>query len=82
VTKKQGARSQIKEQSWETFRDSGLLWFVNRTLHIFGWSIIIVVRENESIARVYPAKTSFKDFSAVSNMRGFKRMKKLMKGLK
>lgn len=31
------SKEMIKRKSWEKFRESGLLWFVNRSLHLFGW---------------------------------------------
>lgn len=31
----QTAVSMVERRSWEEFRESGLLWWVNRTLHLF-----------------------------------------------
>jgi hypothetical protein len=30
----------VHSESWAAFRESGLLWWVNRSLHLFGWSIV------------------------------------------
>jgi hypothetical protein len=35
----------IEEISWKEFRDSGMLWFVNRLLHVFGLSIVFSFEE-------------------------------------
>ena len=42
------------EKSWKEFRESGLLWFINTTLHVFGWALVAEFEEGE-ITRVYPA---------------------------
>lgn len=34
------------EKTWEDFRESGLLWFINTILHVFGWAIV-VFKNNE-----------------------------------
>ena len=26
----------VNEKEWKEFRESGLLWFINQTLHVFG----------------------------------------------
>ena len=36
----------INKKTWEEFRDSGLLWFVNTILHMFGWGIAVEVERN------------------------------------
>lgn len=30
----------IEEKTWDEFRETGLLYFVNSFLQIFGWSIV------------------------------------------
>jgi hypothetical protein len=69
----------IKEKNWIEFKDSGLLWWINRLLHTFGWSIVYIYDEEGSFAGALPAKTSFQGFSRESEERGFERIKKLMK---
>jgi hypothetical protein len=36
-----------KMKGWEAFRDAGLLWWVNRILHTFGWAIVIAEEEED-----------------------------------
>ena len=31
----------LTKKSWNEFREVGLLWFVNRILHLFGWAICV-----------------------------------------
>lgn len=45
--------NEVKEKSWEEFRDSGLLWWVNIMLHMFGWAIVYEM-ENGEVKRVIP----------------------------
>ena len=35
----------IIEKSWEEFRDSGFLWWVNMILHTFGWAITVKMED-------------------------------------
>jgi hypothetical protein len=66
------------ERTWEQFRDAGLLWWINRGLHLFGWAIVVEV-ENETtnkVTRVYPARCKFRGFGAESEARGFRKLTK------
>ena len=66
--------SMISEKSWDEFRASGLLWWTNRFLHLFGWSLVVEIDDNtvplgghpsiaENVTRVYPAHCKFRGFS-------------------
>lgn len=62
----------IKErESWETFCKSRLLWWVNRSLHLFGWAIIVVRDEKGEIFEVYPARVNIRGFSREDEESGF-----------
>lgn len=50
-------------RTWKDFSDAGLLWWINRILHTFGWSIITVCEEDGSISDVYPARTEWLGFT-------------------
>ena len=67
----------IEEKTWEEFRDSGLLWWVNNILCVFGWSIVITY-ENEKIIRVAPARTAFRGFSEKINTQGYIKVSKYL----
>lgn len=50
---------ELKEwKEWKEFADSGMLWFVNRILHVFHWVIVI-----DSNGNVHPARTDLLGFS-------------------
>ena len=61
---------KMEEISWEEFRDSGMIWFINRMLHIFGLSIIYTF-ENSKIVRVFPARVKIRGFDADIESSGF-----------
>ena len=61
-----------QEISWKEFKDSGMLWLVNRTLHLFGMVIILSLDVNTgNILRAYPARTKFRGFSEECEEKGF-----------
>lgn len=45
-----------KMKGWETFRDAGLLWWVNRILHTFGWAIVIAEEDDGSVLMAWPER--------------------------
>jgi hypothetical protein len=51
-------------KTWEDFEKAGLLWFVNRILHVFGWVIICVESTGTGeIEEVWPARTNMLGFT-------------------
>ena len=64
---------------WKEFLDSGMLWFINRQLHIFGWVIIVIQDEEGEILEVKPEKTDFRGFTLSSELEGFKKVTRYMK---
>lgn len=67
-----------EEKSWEEFRDSGMLWFVNMILHTFGWAICVDVVDDK-IVDAYPARVKFRGFTEEINTKGYQRISKFMK---
>ena len=57
------------KKSWEEFRATGLLWFINTILHMFGWAIVVNIEHGE-IIDVYPARVEFRGFSESTNTKG------------
>lgn len=45
----------VKKKTWQEFRKTGLLWFMNTILHAFGWAIVVEVERGE-ITGAYPAR--------------------------
>jgi hypothetical protein len=61
----------VFEKSWEEFRESKLLWWVNRSLHLFGWAIICNTDEDGHIINTYPARVKFRGFDNKFEDEGF-----------
>jgi hypothetical protein len=62
----------IEKISWEQFRASGLLWFINRIIHLFGMTIVVECDKDGNVKDVYPAKCKFRGFGGKSESEGFK----------
>lgn len=69
----------INKKSWKQFKDSGLLWFVNSILHVFGWAIVLEVEDDGSIVNAYPARVTFRGFAEKSNTDGYIKLSQYMK---
>jgi hypothetical protein len=71
----------LKRKTWEEFRDSKLLWFINTILHVFGWAIVINTNkdDNSAITDIYPARVKFRGFSEAINKDGYIGLSKYMK---
>ena len=67
----------IEEKSWEDFRNTGLLWWINGLLHMFGWAICFDFVNGE-IKRVYPARCKFRGFDEKTNSDGYKKVSEYM----
>lgn len=61
----------IKKKSWDEFRNAKLLWWINRTLHLFGWAIVVETDESGKIVEVYPANVDLMGFSEEDEREGF-----------
>lgn len=75
-------KKMLREATWKEFKDAGLLWFVNRTLHMFGWALVFSYdneNDEEEITRVYIARCSFRGFSEDVEDKGFKNLTQHMK---
>lgn len=59
---------QIK--AWESFKNAGLLWFTNRTLHLFGYAIVFNY-DNGKLVSVSPEFVDYVGFSRESEERGY-----------
>jgi hypothetical protein len=62
----------ITKKTWQEFSDTGLLWWINRTLHLFGWAIVYQVEDNGAISDVYPARCTFRGFVEETEQEKFK----------
>lgn len=64
----------VTEKSWEEFRDSGLLWWINMLLHTFGWALVYEFDRDKKIIRVYPGRVKFRGFSEDINSEGYQKV--------
>ena len=68
-------------QTWEAFRASGLGWFINRMLHIFGWVIVFELEpHSKKIINVLPARTTLLGFTEEDDETGHNQLKEYLKG--
>lgn len=49
----------MERKSWEEFESTGLMWWVNKTLKLFGYAIVLDINSDDSVRDAYPAKVSF-----------------------
>lgn len=63
----------MERKTWNEFVDgTGLLWWVNRTLHLFGWAIVIMRdTETKEIVECFPARVKHRGFSLHDETNGF-----------
>ena len=76
----------VMPKTWAEFRDTKLLWWINRILHTFGWAIVAEVEidsstGNETVLNVYPARVRFRGFGEDSEARGFVGLTKYLAGV-
>jgi len=73
----------MERKTWDEFRDSGLLWFVNSILHMFGWAITVDanIHEDKSveILEVFPSRVKYTGFSEESNESGYNKVWKYLR---
>jgi len=63
----------IEEKSWEDFRSSGMLWWINMILHTFGWAIVTEVSGGK-VTRIFPARVKFRGFTEEGNAEGYQKV--------
>ncbi|MCR8994698.1 hypothetical protein [Brevibacillus laterosporus] len=67
--------SMIKHKSWEEFHKTGLLWFINTTLHMFGWTLMF----DTETKIVTPARCKYRGYSEDITSDGYKKVSQYMK---
>lgn len=72
-------KPMVDKKSWEEFRESGLLWWINNTLHTFGWALVYDFDKDGKLVSVYPARVRFRGFSAEATEKGYISVSKYMK---
>jgi len=67
----------VTKKEWSEFRSTGLVLIVNQILHIFGWSLVFEIENNE-IKNVYPARVRFRGFDNDSISEAYKKLSQFM----
>lgn len=67
----------VNKKSWEEFRETGLLWWINMILQTFGWAIV-VAKEDGEITQVFPARVKYRGFSEKDNTEGYEKVSKFL----
>ncbi|MGL5913616.1 MAG: hypothetical protein ACRCZB_05570 [Bacteroidales bacterium] len=70
-------KERTEKENWEEFRNTGLLWYINTILHVFGWCIQISIDNGKY--SVMPVRTNYRGFPNESNDRGYKRVTEYLK---
>lgn len=68
----------ITKKTWDEFKNTRLLWWVNRTLHLFGWCIILEM-DKGIVSSVYPARVTFRGFNAETEEKGYLELSEYLK---
>lgn len=68
----------VTRKTWNEFRETGLFLLVNQFLHIFGWTLVVEVAEDEEVTECYPARTKFRGFGENSISAAYQRISKYM----
>ena len=72
-------KKMVEKNTWKEFRESGLLWFINTILHVFGWAIVIDVDlDNGDIVNGYPARCKFRGFDEKCTVKGYEDVTKYL----
>jgi len=65
----------VTRKTGKEFRETGLLWFINTVLHMFGWAIVWDSNNDE----IYPARVKFRGFVPELNDKGYQNVSKYLK---
>lgn len=67
----------VTKKTWDEFRCTGLLLFINQVLHVFGWAIVFEI-ENNSVVSAYPARVKFRGFDNENVTESYKKISQWM----
>jgi len=69
----------MEKKTWDEFQSAGLLWFVNRILHIFGWAIVINCEDDGTVSECYPARVPYRGFEPATEEENFEKVARFMR---
>jgi len=65
----------VTKKTWDDFRSTGLVLFINQILHAFGWAIVFEIDdESKKITDVFPARVKFRGFDNDSVSESYKKI--------
>lgn len=70
---------ELGKKDWKDFQNTGLLWWINRILHTFGWAIVLIQEEDGSISSAYPARVSYRGFELIDEEEGYRKVSSFLK---
>lgn len=66
-------------RAWSKFKAAGMLWFVNRLLHFFGWAIVFRYDDKTGkLLGVEPNRCRFRGFSSEVEDAGYRNVTEWM----
>jgi len=69
-----------RRHTWDQFREAGMLWTINRVLHIFGWCVVVSTDdETGETLGAFPVRTGWRGFTREREERGYRRVTAWMK---
>lgn len=68
----------IEKMELNDFRNSGMLWYINQQLHLFGITLVINFDDNGRPTSLYPARCKFRGFSNEVLDQGYLNLTKYM----
>lgn len=68
----------MEEMELKEFRESGLLWYINQQLHLFGVSLTVEVSKDGDVRNLKPMKCSHRGFSVSANDDGYEKLTKYL----
>lgn len=69
----------LERKSWEEFRETGLLLYINQILHVFGWAITVELDEKGNTINVYPARVKYRGFNINSVSKSYLKISNYLK---
>ena len=67
-------QDMLTRKTWDEFRATGLLWWVNMILHTFGWAITVEVGKDGYVSNAYPSRVKFRGFAPHNNANGYRKV--------
>lgn len=60
-------KDTVTRKTWDDFRASGLLFYINTILHFMGWAIVVEVdTETKIVTNCYPARVKYRGWDEQS----------------